>query len=134
VGAEHHPVPPPSAGPGFEPYGLKVHLGPAPAGLSPERLLIDLLGDIALGCLAEGATVIGHLKCLLSTGDGTLACNLVSTRTGAHCRRLGTQPVSLSQGAELELSVLVYGLPSGVIDTIARTVLGRLLGAHTERR
>jgi hypothetical protein len=134
VGAEHHHDPPPSAGPGFEPYGLRVHLGPAAAGASPERFLIDLLGEIASGCEAEGATVIGHLKGLLFTADGTLACNLTSTRTGAHCRRLGAQPVSLSDGADLELSVLVYGLPSRVIDTVTRTVLKRFISAHTERR
>lgn len=131
--AEHHHEPPPSAGPGFEPYGLRVHIGPVRADLRPERFLTALLEEIASGCEAVGATVIGHLKCLLSAGDGALACNLTSTRKGAHCRDTGARPLSLEGGADLELAVLVYGVPRTVVDTTVRAALDRLLGAHGER-
>jgi len=120
---------PSSAGEGFEPYGLTVHLQPAPADFDPRSFLKSLLEEIARGCEAAGATLIGHIKCFLAAGDHGLYCNLVSTRTGACCGGDEQGALSCAHGCRLDLAVLVYGLPPASIDAIVRDALGRLLGA-----
>jgi hypothetical protein len=129
-GCHHHHQPPPSAAGHLEPYGVRVNLRPATAGLDPQLFLVDFLEGLAAGCMAAGATVIGHLKCLMHLPGGGLACNLTSLRAGAACSARGiATPAALPPGetTRLDLAVLAYGLSSDTIDALVRAGLSRLL-------
>jgi hypothetical protein len=119
---------PPSAAGFLEPYGVRVILHPGQLGVEAEPFLKALLEDTAATCAMEGASVVGHLKCLLRAGDRRLRCNLTSTRSGATCRGDGGTPLSLTEGADLDLAVLVYGVPATVVDRIVGDTLRGLLG------
>jgi|WetSurMetagenome_2_1015567.scaffolds.fasta_scaffold71355_2 hypothetical protein len=118
----HQHTPPPSAAGFLEPFGMRVTLGPAPGGFGTEDFLTGLLQDLAAACEAAGATVIGHLKCFLSSGEAGVHCNLTSTRLGARCGG-ASGAVPLDRPVELDLAVLVYGLPAATIATLAAGVL-----------
>jgi len=130
AGATHAQVPgstPPSAVGFMEPYGVRLVLAPSESNLDVEPFLKTLLEDVATACMAEGASLIGHLKCLLRAGSGRVSCNLTSVRSGAVCRgdRLGA--LAMTDGAELDLAVLVYGLPAATIDRVVLAALDKLL-------
>jgi hypothetical protein len=118
----HQATPPPSAAGFLEPFGMRVTLGPAPGDFDTEEFLTGLLQDLAAACEAAGATVVGHLKCFLSSSEAGVHCNLTSTRLGARCGGV-SRAVSLDRPAELDLAVLVYGLPAATIATLAAGVL-----------
>ena len=115
----------------LEPYGARIGLQPTTQALDPRPFLIGLLEQLATSCLASGASVIGHLKCLLRTPEGVLGCNLTSVRSGASCaaRAGGEVPRALPPGmrATLDLTVLVYGLPANTIDALLHETLAALL-------
>jgi hypothetical protein len=121
----------PSAVGRLEPYGARVVLQPSARGLEPEQFLTRLLEDLAASCAACGALVIGHLKCLLHTPGGVLACNLTSVRSGVSCTaRAGAAaraPLEPGGDVRLDLAVLVYGLPTVTIDMLLRRALAVLL-------
>ncbi len=126
------PHSPPSAAGSLEPYGARVTIGAASRPLEPEQFLTTLLEDLAAACLASGASIIGHLKCLLRTSDGVIACNLTSIRSGATCSGpAGAQepntPLAPGESGRLDLAVLVYGLQAATIDTLLRQTLETLL-------
>jgi hypothetical protein len=93
--------------------------------------LTRLLEDLAASCLASGASVIGHIKCLLRASDGALAGNLTSVRSGASVGGLpGAPALSVLQGgdnAELEITILVYDVSAQTIDALFDETLARLL-------
>jgi hypothetical protein len=130
--ADHCGHVPPSAAGHLEPYACKVTLQPDAAGpaLDPAGLLVQLLDGLAAACMEAGATIIGHLKCLLHVPTGTLACNLASVRSGARCAGGAAAPQSLQPGepARLDLVVLVYGLPASTIAELVRRSLAQALG------
>lgn len=118
---------PPSAAGFLEPYGARVTLPPEDHDLDAELFLKALLEEIASSCLEDGASVIGHLKCLMYAGDRRLRCNLTSVRSGATFRGDGEAPLPPGSGAELDLAVLVYGLPAVTIDRLVEDALRKLL-------
>jgi hypothetical protein len=118
---------PPSAAGDFAPYGCRVLLRPTAKELKPELFLAALLDNIASACVGAGASVIGHLKCFLRTGDRHVSCNLASVRSGARCRESGAGVVAPGGEAELDLAVLVYGLPAEAIDGLVGEALEKLL-------
>ena len=122
---------PPSAAGHLEPYGIRVALRSVPPEFEPEVFLVTLLQDLATACVASGASLIGHLKCLFHIPGYSFACNLTSLREGARCSALGAAPLPAAlpsaRDARLDLAVLVYGLPSATIDALALAALGRLL-------
>jgi hypothetical protein len=121
---------PPSAAGQLEPYGARIILEPTAGPLDPQLFLTSLLQDLAAACVASGASVIGHLKCLLHLPGGTLACNLTSVRGGAKCSPRsteGTPALVLGQHVRLDLAVLVYGLPAPTIAGLVHDVLTQLL-------
>ena len=75
--------------------------------------------------------MIGHIKCLLRTPDGVLACNLTSLRTGAAVTRQGDTTAAgvlrTGESAELEIAVLVYDLSAGTIAALLEQGLRRSL-------
>ena len=85
--------------------------------------------SVAAACVQAGATVIGHLKCVLHLPAGVLACNLTSVRSGARCAEGAAAPQALQPGepARLDLVVLVYGLPAAAVAELVRERLSRLL-------
>ena len=116
----------------LEPYGTRITIQPTSQDLDPEQFLVTLLEDLAAGCLASGASVIGHLKCLFHMPGSVLVCNLTSMRSGATCTgqtqaQEARSPLVPGESAYLALTVLVYGLPAARIDTLLRESLGRLL-------
>jgi hypothetical protein len=125
---------PPSAAGHLEPYGARVRLRPEQDPLAATPFLRDLLTGIAAGCMVAGATVIGHLKCVLRTEAGVVPCSLTSLRSGAVCRggpEAAGIVVTIGEEAELDLAVLVYGVPAKAVDEIVLVALERLLGpAH----
>lgn len=121
---------PPSAASQLEPYGARVWVQPASRGLEPQQFLTGLLEDLAASCLTSGASVIDHLKCLLRTPGGVLACNLTSVPSGARCaawEEEATKVLEPGAGARLDLAVLVYGLPAATVDALLRRALASLL-------
>jgi hypothetical protein len=104
-----------------------VLLRPTATELEVEPFLVTLLEDIAAACAGAGVSVIGHLKCLLRTADGHVTCNLTSVRSGAKCRERGARVVTPGGEAELDLAVLVYGLPAATIDALVGQALEKLL-------
>lgn len=121
---------PPSAAGHLEPYGARVWVQPVLRGLEPQQFLTGLLDDLAASCLASGASVIGHLKCLLHTPTGVIVCNLTSVRSGARCTAReedATRVLEPGTGASLDLAVLVYGLPAATVDSLLRGALAGLL-------
>jgi len=118
---------PASAAGDFAPYGSRILLWPTATELKAQPFLVALLEDIASVCVDAGASVLGHLKCFLRTADGHVSCNLTSVRSGAECRESGAGVVAPGSEAELDLAVLVYGLPAQVIDGLVGEVLEELL-------
>jgi hypothetical protein len=130
VSGDHEHSAPPSAAGLLEPFGVRVQFGPVPEradGSDPEGLLTGLLEDLAAACESAGATVIGHIKCFMTDGSAVMQCSLTSRRFGAQCSP-GTGVVSLARPVELDLAVLVYGLPRDVIAQLTRETLDRRLG------
>jgi len=118
---------PPSAAGFLEPYGVRVVLYPTLQPLDAEPFLKALLESVASRGLSEGASVIGHLKCLLHAGPRRLRCNLTSIRSGATYHGDGAGSLSLDGGAELDLAVLAYGLPAATTDRVVSEALQSLL-------
>jgi len=119
-------LPPSAAGP-LEPYGAMVRLRPMTEGLDPLRFLPSLLEEVARLCLEQGASVVGHLKCLLRTSEGHVGCNLTSVQSGAACREDDVGVILPKNEVELDLVVLVYGLSAATIDEVVGETLDRLL-------
>jgi hypothetical protein len=120
-------VVPPSAAGFLEPYTVRVVIEPVAPYPEAAQFLCRLLEELAEASEAEGATLIGHIKCLLSMGDHRLSCNLTSRRTGASCGASPSGRLLLDQPAGLSLAVLVYGLAASSIAELARRVFDRLL-------
>jgi hypothetical protein len=117
--SEHHSDPaactPPSAAGHLEPYGARLELRTGSEPLDTEAFLIRFLEDLAASCVASGASLIGHLKCVLRTKTGALACNLTSVRSGAACSAAGegaARTLAPGTSGRLDVAVLVYGLPA----------------------
>jgi hypothetical protein len=129
---------PPSAAGHLEPYGVRLTLQPTQEALAIEQFLTTLLQELAAACLDSGGSVIGHLKSVLYTSRGAMACNLTSLRAGAACSRgrgPDGDPLVLGPGeaARLDLAVLVYGIPAMTIDALVRRVLVVLLDPKAVR-
>ncbi len=99
----------------------------AEKALDPKEFLTALLEDVAKACEREGATIIGHLKGFLRLADQLVNCNLTSTRKGAVCRGERGVPFPPGSEVELDLAVLVFGLPAARVDALVGDALERLL-------
>ena len=108
----------------IEPYAVRLLLRGDLA--DPAALVARLLEDVARRCDGAGATVIGHLKAHVRTAGGSFHCSLTSLRGGARCAGpLVKHPVAVGS-LELDLAVLVYGLPRAVVAEIAEKGLTQL--------
>ncbi|MHB8867341.1 MAG: hypothetical protein ACYC6T_05075 [Thermoleophilia bacterium] len=92
----------------------------------PPRLIAGFLEDVARSCDRAGASVIGHLKAHARTARGVFHCNLATPRSGAHCAGpLADHPVA-TDSLDLDLAVLVYGLPSHAVADLVTEAAERL--------
>ena len=116
----------------LDPYTCRAVFTADAEVAAPGVMVGSLLEDIACRCENVGASLLGHIKCHVRTGDAHFHCNLTSSRSGARCTGPTAEgavvPGSLGLGdvLELDLAVLVYGLPSWVLETV---VLEALTGA-----
>ncbi len=127
----------------IETYSAKINLAferPVP---QVQTVIAELLQCIGSGCIAAGASLIGHIKCYgeVATGPDTsfhrkdtshtgsigagpyLHCSLTSLRSGVSCRGSAIGPC---ESIDLDLNVLVYGLPHHVIDATVKSSLQAL--------
>ena len=102
----------------LEPYTVSIRLAAPPEIPSPSGLVEALLEEIARRCDEAGCSVIGHIKCHARAGERAFSCSLATRRSGAACRGAGREPVTLGEVLEVDLAVLVYGLPRATIETI----------------
>ncbi|MHB0979391.1 MAG: hypothetical protein ACYC5Q_04810 [Thermoleophilia bacterium] len=111
----------------LEPYTVRLRLSgrfdhPCP-------LVAGFLEDVARSCDLAGASLIGHLKAHARTPGGAFHCNLASIRSGAHCAgRLAERPAA-TDSIDLDLAVLVYGLPRDVVAGLVEAAAERLRDA-----
>jgi hypothetical protein len=86
-------------------------------------LVADLLEEVAEGCDAAGSSLIGHIKCHARSEGRVFSCSLTSRRTGATCRGARGEPLVPGATLEVDLAVLVYGLPWEAVDAQVRRAL-----------
>jgi hypothetical protein len=110
----------------LEPFSASFHLEARAPVVSPADLISSLLEDIARRCEQAGCSIIGHIKSHVSTRCGTFSCSLTSRRTGAVCRETVDGPVAAGELLDLDLAVLVYGLPERATETIVSAALASL--------
>lgn len=107
----------------LEPYTVSLAVVLDPPAREVRSWTIALLKDIGQGCMAAGATLIGHVKCHGVVSDGTgFHGHLTSLRLGATCEGAAEGPVDR---LELDLVVLVYGIPRGAVEDVVRGALDR---------
>jgi hypothetical protein len=94
----------------------------------PAALVGTLLEDVAGACELAGASVIGHLKGRARTPQGSFHCNLVSLRSGPRCAGHLAEAPAVADAIDLDLAVLVYGLPHDVIASTVEEAFERLRG------
>ena len=111
----------------LDPYGARVVVFMGAIALEPQEFLAALLENVAQSCESAGATIIAHLKGFLRLGDQLVSCNLTSVRRGAVCRGERGGPFPPWSEVELDLAVLVFGLPAAEIDALVADALERLL-------
>jgi hypothetical protein len=117
----------------FSAYAVKmeVHLQESVLSAMLHSRIESLLSTIAKECMAAGATLIGHIKCLASTADhGFLAVSVVDER-GAPRSRGGLEDGI--EEIEIVLNVLLYGLSRDMVEEIVKRTTQQELdipGAH----
>lgn len=110
----------------LEPYTVRLRLI-ASANLDPSTAVAAFLEEVARTCDEAGASIIGHLKCHgRLAGGGRFHCNLTSLRSGAHCSDSPEQGWPPGEELELDLAVLVYGLPRDIVERSVQQALERL--------
>ncbi len=127
--SDHEHTPPSAAG-FIEPFGMRVQIDPAASGtpfFDARSFLTAFLDDVAAACEAEGASLIGHIKCFLSNGHDSVHCNLTSRRIGACCGGSDTGHLPLDRPIDVDLAVLVYGLPREAITLLVLRALEQRL-------
>jgi len=102
----------------LEPYTVSIRITAAVEIPAPAGLITALLEDVARRCEEAGCSVIGHIKCHARAGERAFSCSLTTRRSGAACRGRGREPVASGEVLDVDLAVLVYGLPRAVIQTI----------------
>lgn len=110
----------------FVAYAGKVHARfDHPQGADQIRALVSrTISTVAAECMRDGASLIGHIKCIAEVDSGKyIACSVVSAEGEALCRgELDGSSTTLS----IILNVLLYGLDrqkvEGIVVRSARSV------------
>ncbi len=72
-----------------------------------QAMLESFMSGLAMDCLEAGTRLIGHIKCLVETGDEIIACSVTDHDARVRCR--GKFDSSRSE-VDLIVNVLQYGL------------------------
>lgn len=72
-----------------------------------QAMLESFMSGLAMDCLEAGTRLIGHIKCLVETGDEIIACSVTDHDARVRCR--GRFDTSRSE-VDLIVNVLQYGL------------------------
>lgn len=108
----------------LEPYSTRLLLRGRLA--DPAALVARLLNDVARRCDDAGASLIGHLKAHARAAAASFRCSLTSLRSGARCAGpLAERPAAVDE-LEVDLAVLVYGLPHASLAEITAEAVARL--------
>ena len=107
----------------LEPYAVSLRLDAHEPLRSPQHLVVGLLEDIARRCEDAGASLIGHIKCHGKLAGHAFSCSLTTRRTGALCHGAGSAALASGGALDLDLAVLVYGLPSAAVEEVVRRAL-----------
>ncbi len=108
----------------LEPY--TVRLGLRGNFDHPPALVAGFLEDVARSCDLAGASLIGHLKAHARTPRGAFHCNLASIRSGARCAGALAERPAATDFLDLDLAVLVYGLPRDMVAGFVEAAAERL--------
>jgi hypothetical protein len=95
----------------------------------PPALVAGFLEAVARSCDLAGASLIGHLKAHVRTPGGAFHCSLASIRSGAHCAGPVAERPAATDSLDLDLAVLVYGLPRDVVAGLVDAAVTRLRDA-----
>jgi hypothetical protein len=116
----------------LDPYTVRASFIAEVDVADPAGMVSSLLEDIARRCEKAGCSLVGHIKCHARMAESHLHCNLTSLRSGAHCGGPGREGLgamrSLGRGGslELDLAVLVYGLPSATLEVLVGEALAEV--------
>lgn len=102
----------------LEPYAVSIRFTARAGVRSSADLVGHLLEDIARGCEGAGCSLIGHIKCHARAGESGFSCSLTSRRLGPGFRGATRRPLGPGETLDVDLAVLVYGLPRRAIETI----------------
>jgi hypothetical protein len=72
-----------------------------------QAMLESFMSGLAMDCLEAGTRLIGHIKCLVETGDEIIACSVTDHDARVRCR--GKFDTSRSE-VDIIVNVLQYGL------------------------
>jgi len=72
-----------------------------------QAMLESFMSGLAMDCLEAGTRLIGHIKCLVETGDEIIACSVTDHDARVRCRGKFEAPRS---EVDLIVNVLQYGL------------------------
>jgi hypothetical protein len=119
----------------FVAYAGRVHAHfDQTKGAEEIRSLVSrTISMVARECMRDGASLIGHIKCIAEVDSGEyIACSVVSADSEAICR--GDLDGG-SKNVDIILNVLLYGLDrekvEGIVSRSARSVLSGV-GMHIE--
>jgi len=102
----------------FVAYAGKIHAHFDQAKEADEirSLVSRTISSVAQECMKEGASLIGHIKCIAEVDSGKyIACSVVSADSEAMCR--GELDGS-SRNLDIILNVLLYGLDKSKVEKI----------------
>jgi hypothetical protein len=102
----------------FVAYAGKVHVRfDRSRGPDEVRSLVSrTISSVAQECMREGASLIGHIKCIAEVDSGKfIACSVVSADKEAMCRG---ELEGSTQGLDIILNVLIYGLGKQKVEKI----------------
>jgi hypothetical protein len=102
----------------LEPYAVSICFTARAGVRSSADLVGDLLEGIARGCEVAGCSLIGHIKCHARAGEVSFSCSLTSRRLGPRFRGATRKQLGPGETLDVDLAVLVYGLPHLAIETI----------------
>ncbi|MHC1709310.1 MAG: hypothetical protein AB9819_02755 [Methanomassiliicoccales archaeon] len=93
----------------FAAYAARLRIGFSSAVPANELqgMLETFMSGLAMDCLEAGTRLIGHIKCLVETGDEIIACSVTDHDARVRCRGKFETPRS---DVDLIVNVLQYGL------------------------
>lgn len=106
---------------------VTLHLEDLAANQAPEHLILNIMADTARTCMAAGACLIGHIKCMAEAPDGSyLICSVLDAFQAPEWSGRFLQKPAIIQ---MRLNLLLYGLHADHIRTLLTEVLQRHLTA-----